>query len=350
MRKLFVLIISILMALTIQAFACFNPTDIFATEVVLNKPGINYDLTLIKAADNVTSKDGTYSYRSHYDSRVAVILEEINEGEPVNLKGLSVRVQIPTRETRRVNIVASVEFELEGLIVDNLDKDLLTSLGYSIDVDDMEIFRPEEPGDIEDPISPINNAVFLEKDNILISMMDIVVSDRNKVIARFEVIDQREIGEQQVNEFGHILKSFGVDESVIGQMSESIEKYENQDLAEAVDLDKESFDFKSALRTELDWLNINEIIKGIEREDITAIADIAEAGYAGWNSRIVYDSGKWIPYVQTDNPTVFRSQDCGGFDPEILPWNNESIILPAPSSVSPEAKAVMTWSSIKNGM
>ena len=225
MKKILALSISLIFVFTFQAFACFNPTDTFAAEVVLNKPGASYDLELVKQAANVSFEGGVFVYRSHFDKRVAAVLEEIDESGPAEmLKGLSVKIQIPTKRA------------------------------------------------------------------------------------------------------------------------------EPDDLVEAVDITKDDFDFKSAMKTELDWLATNDIINGVDEGDFTDIAEVTEAGLAGWNARVVYDEGKWLPYNETDNPMLFRDADCGGFDPEKLPWNDETIILPGPSSVSPGGKLFTKWGKLKAGL
>ena len=227
MKKTLLISAIFVLAFAAQAFSCFNPTDLFATEVVLSKPGASYDLSLIRSADNVSFDEGAFVYRSHFDKGVAIILTEVDEAD--FLKGLSVKVQIPT----------------EAVVIDGV-----------------------------------------------------------------------------------------------------------MDLTEARDLkiSRAGFDFKSAMRTELDWFNINGIIKGISREDIAEISAIAEAGIAGWNSRIVYENEEWLPYDKTDKPLLFRDADCGGFDPEKLPWNEDTIILPAPTSVSFKGKLTASWGKIKTDL
>jgi hypothetical protein len=225
MKRILTLTTLLILAFAFQAFPCFNPTDHFAAEVVLTKRDISYDLEQIRLADNVSFAEGAFAYRSHYDIRVGVILEKIDEEEPADiLKGLSVKIQIPT----------------EKVIVDGVE-----------------------------------------------------------------------------------------------------------DLTEAVDIDRDEFDFKSAMKIELDWLAANKIIIGITEKDIAEIAEVAEAGLAGWNARIIYDNGKWLPYNETDNPMLFRDADCGGFDPEILPENEQTIVLPGPSTVKPARKLATQWGKIK---
>lgn len=207
-----------------HAFPCFSPTDMFAAEVILNKPGISYDLERVWLASNVSFENGAFIYRSHFDKRVAAILEEVDETQTAELlHGLSVRIQIPTRQ---------VVVDGEG------------------------------------------------------------------------------------------------------------------DLVEAVEIKRDSFDFGSALRTEIEWLSTNRIVNGVYDQELMDIAEIARAGLAGWNSRIVYEDGRWLPYSETSNPSLIRGVDCGGFALEKLSYD-ETILLPAPNSVSLDGKLATKWGRIK---
>lgn len=83
------------------AGACFSPADNYAVEVVLNKPGVSYDLSRLSGASRVRYTGGdAYAYRSHYDERLIVLL---HEQEVLGGKYLGVRVQVPV-EAERVTI------------------------------------------------------------------------------------------------------------------------------------------------------------------------------------------------------------------------------------------------------
>jgi hypothetical protein len=226
MKRAFAISVSLIFVFAFRAFPCFSPTDDFATETILNKPGASYDLNIIENSANVSFDEEAFIYRCHFDKRVAAILREL--GDEVPVKGLSVRIQIPTRT---------------------------------------------------------------------------VVKDGA------------------------------------------------EDLTEAVDVSKDEFDFRSAIKTELTWLQRNEIIGGIDEQDIAEIAQISEAGLAGWNERIIYEREKWLPYNETDNPQLIRAEDCGGFPLEKLAYEGEIIIPdPNPSSVSSNGKLATTWGEIKKGL
>lgn len=224
----FFLILTMVIMSAQKISACFSPTDFFAVEVLLNNPGATYNIDPIMNATNVSMVDNSFVYRSHFDGRVAIILDEIDEPSVTELKGLSVRIQIPT-----------------------------------------------------------------------------------KVI----IID--------------------------GQA----------DLVEAMDVSKDTFDFKSAMKIELDWLEHNGIIGGVDGNDLAQIVENSEAGNAGWNSRIVFDQKmkKWLPYDISSNPSLIRNADCGGFSISNLEYEGE-IILPdlmEPSSVNMVGKIAIRWGLLK---
>jgi hypothetical protein len=171
-----------ILILSNTAFACVNPTDSFATEVLLNKPGVSYNLFGIIESDNVIVKTkevpvesekidgvptpqaiiipennstvitGTVSagepvetrtelnaiiYRSHYNPNVAVILSDrvhnYNEGEWDDTEYISVKIQIPTKDVHK-----SMPYVRIGLTEDvnaaTLDIDASADLGWDAEI------------------------------------------------------------------------------------------------------------------------------------------------------------------------------------------------------------------------
>ena len=94
------LVISILGAGTLNigsAYAltgCYRPTGWYASEFLLNKPSVNFNLDLIGENENVTVIRSSIIYRSHYNESVAVILTPLDQFQE---KGLDIRLQMPTR-------------------------------------------------------------------------------------------------------------------------------------------------------------------------------------------------------------------------------------------------------------
>jgi len=224
MKKILVFSMIMTFAFLFQALPCFNPTDFFAFEVVLNKTGIDYNLEILKQADNLIIDEGVLIYQSHFDNRVAVILDEVNSeiGNGSILKGLSVKLQIPTKK----------------VIIDN-----------------------------------------------------------------------------------------------------------TEDLVEAINIKKDNFDFRSAIKIELDWLRTNGIISGISDADISEILRIAKAGLAGWNSRIVFDR-LWVSFAESSSSSfIDRAKNCGGFDPIMIP---DGEIIITVTGVDIHNKLIIKWGAIKS--
>ncbi|MEM2217994.1 MAG: hypothetical protein QW731_06410, partial [Thermofilaceae archaeon] len=63
---------------------------------------------------------------------------------------------------------------------------------------------------------------------------------------------------------------------------------------------------KNALEAELEWLMEIDVISNFEKADIEAIAQAAKLGYAGWNSRLVWDDGIWVPYSSVEGALLVR--------------------------------------------
>ncbi len=329
MKKLLVLTLLAVLTFATQAFACFNPTDSFAVEAVLNKTGINYDLSFIKASDNLVIDEGALVYQSHYDNRVAVILEEINAeiGNGKILRGLSVKLQIPTERVAEPYVSASV-FQ-KGVNMQNFDEAFLQSLGYKV----------EDDG-IED-----ETHISLKKDNIEIDIYDHQRAGEEYFSIYVTVKNTETLDESTKDDLGQIISSLGLDEEILNELLASTNIQETEDLTEAVDISKDDFDFKSAMKTELDWLMTNGIVVGITNEDITTISTISKAGLAGWNSRIIFDE-KWIPFYESSSGVfIDRGNGCGGFD--LLKMPEGQIVLPV-TSVSPNSKIISKWGEIKS--
>ena len=179
-----------ILILSNTASACVNPTDSFATEVLLNKPGVSYNLSGMIESDNVivktkevpvesepvggvptplaipqaiaippqttviTNNNSTaitetvspklpaetrteldrIIYRSHYNQDVAVILSQDNipiDGEWNDDRYLSVKIQVPTEEVHRS--MPFVEIELTGNTeIADLDINASADLGWKI--------------------------------------------------------------------------------------------------------------------------------------------------------------------------------------------------------------------------
>lgn len=341
--------------------ACVEPLNSFAFEALVNKPEINYNLDSLINADNVTIKtketpinpltgkklkikeivayangtevkvydSGTTElqemktvteaiiYRSHHNKDIAVILSEVNEE---NLRGLSVKLQVPVEFAKISYPVTTIDIRTEikeGNNLLNIDEEFLKSLGYEVKIgarfgerealratlkkgninmgiDSIKIdYREEYDEDSDDPddyrnYSEIHNSVDIK-------------------------IKNESLTPELEQELREVLLSIGITEEEwnnprikITEMAEDID-------TEALDEYVNGFDFKTAIKVELEWLRDNKIISGLSDSDIQKISSATKAGLSGYNSRIVWEDG-WKSYHETGN-LLLRSGGnyCGGY-------------------------------------
>ncbi len=97
-------------------WGCYDPSNASSIEVVLNKPGLDYDLAVLDGMDNVARTGGAYVYRSHYsgDIVVAVGLQPIVLGRDAP-RYLSVRVEAAGKGVGGEELRNALAQELEWL-------------------------------------------------------------------------------------------------------------------------------------------------------------------------------------------------------------------------------------------
>lgn len=297
MKMKYIMPAIILLLLSSSAAACVSPTDSFSSEVLLNKAGINYDLTDIKTSKNVTLQEGAVIYRSHYNPEVAVVLAEANTEYQ---KGLSIRLQVPTRF---VNIsYPQIRIELEPEKELSLNEDLLESLGYEIKGRLLE-------GKIK---------AELKKGNIGIAVWSIKTDSELHSGIHITVLNAT-LNPELEKELKSIVLSFGAGEESWNSRKITAQTIERMNLVPAVIADTNAFNFSEAMETELVWLRDNGVVSGLTDADINEIESVAKKGTAGYNSRVVHFKGSWLPYFRTDKPLLRVGTDCDGFPLTALP-------------------------------
>jgi hypothetical protein len=303
--------------------------DSFATEVVLNKPDVTYDLRFIIKAEGIFIDQENINYRSHFDNRVAVILSKVSSeiGNGKILKGLSVKIQIPLRKDIIPYITSNII--LKNTSIKNIDVPFLKSLGYKVTFN---------------KIANTNN-IILEKDKIFINVYD-SIANKEEAFFNINITGTELLNDQVKSDLKAIINSLGLDEKALGELEANIIKSNDEVLVESVDVKKDEFDFKSAMKTELEWLKENGVIVGITEDDIESISSKSEAGIAGWNSRIIYDE-KWILFSLSVDGAFINRGGCGGFEPVVLPDGDISIHVTA---VTPLSKSTTKWGEIKTSI
>lgn len=365
--------ISILLILSLVIFpkvgmACFNPTGSFATEVALNKPSITYDLSGIKQSKDVTViekekeespsdvveevhreevvpklieiitieeeeekperseepsfedhiKTNAIIYRSHYNKDVAVaLMEEEWEGK----KYLNVKIQVPTKFVK--SSYPEIKMDLDNLppITQEVDKEYLGSLGYQVE-------GGFQAGHLKSSLIKENSDIAVWSfSNIGDNEEDDESREEKESFSGFSirVKNQSTLTPELEEEFKNVLEAYGLNPDFLNQAKIKTEIREDVDLAPAIDIDLDTFDWGLALRVELEWLRSNSVISGLTDDDLSGISKVADKGTAGWNSKIRYFKGKWVQGIteemseETGMYMLKSLGDCGGFPAGLLP-------------------------------
>ncbi len=399
MKRVFLLTALIVLVLTSQAFGLYSIMDHFAVETVLNKPEITSNMDAVKHADNVVAKENTVTYRSNFDNRIAVILMEIDDD--IGLKGLSVRLQMPIEEKVTPHVYSTAK--VKNASMDDAGQDFLKSLGYDVKdtrdnvvgdfpdeptMGEKPVQRPgdempvsdgravdvgaPEPLDEEvsvmpmpvidrdnvDAIDPVDisvvwvRSILLQKGNIMWTIVQYQSADGDGVEFILNIANAETISDEARKDFQKMLSFYGFDRNTLNELDENMSVMRSVDFALDSNINRDKFDLKSAMKTELEWLKANGIVVGITAQDINDISSISEAGMAGWNSRTVYSKGSWLPYYKTEDPLLIRIllEDAiapGAVDTMEIP--DGEVALPT-ASVSPTSKYITKWGKIKSGI
>lgn len=267
-----------------------NPISI---EVLLNKPGVSYNLEILGNAENVITPPAEpptpdiFIYRSHDFENLAVIVYESSEpGVPGGGKHLSVRL---SPKARKVTLILGYEtetFEIPKRYEPHQDGENLPSLedlqlpGWSISTYEGRGFEAKYKEE---------QVVILSK--LLTDPLISTLSIRTK-----EKIDS----ETEENILSLLSKVFYLDESDIQGVKGELARMKGVETVEFEPV----FDFSDdeagmALKTELMWLSDKGIIKDLSENDIWEIFEKVKIGYAGVNDRLIYKDGKWISYRES---------------------------------------------------
>ena len=363
-----ILLISCLLFFPNIGMACFNPTDSFATEVALSKPSITYDLSGIKQSKDVTviekekeespdiveevhreeavpkpieiitieegeekpkrSRAPSFEdyietnaiiYRSHYNKDVAVaLMEEEWEGQ----KYLDVKIQVPTKFVYGSHSELRIKLDNLPPITQEVNQEYFKSLGYENKVGvQKEKFDYLRAHLIKENIDiAVWSYIFEEEE-------DDEKDEKRESFSGFsiQVRDQSTLTPELEEEFKNILEAYGFNPDVLSQAEITPRTIQDVDLEPAIDIDLDTYDWGQALRTELEWLQNNNVISGLTDDDIYGIIKVADKGTAGWNSKIRYFKGEWMQGIteemseETGMYMMKGLSGCGGFPAGLLP-------------------------------
>lgn len=408
----------VVVVLVQQVSACFDPADAYAVEVVLNAPGIEYNLSALSGAALIDYAGGTaFAYRSRYNNRLVVVVSE-QELEPGSgSKHLAVRIQSPvtTREYRvyRCVLPSSCSWKLrervplsftagEGELTLELGtlccdspcwvrfKPLITAsvcdnatllVSGTLALKGVQRVRTPEGGGSELEYR-VNMPCLLSVGEPCIRVMVLIPgydapmrieageyqleltllwhasAAAEGLLERVEVecsclkvapMEEplRDLG-WHVEEGGELARKVGDStvrvSSAGGELElsiESVEELGEKDLEEVrrqleglgfapeilracnftvtreykilPHTDVNESEVIAALKAELEWLVRSGVISGLDPSEIARIASAAKLGYAGWNRRIVWYNGDWVPYSSVPGAALVRCY--GGVQP-----------------------------------
>ena len=302
--------------ITTTAQASYDPYNSFATEVLLNKPGSEYDLSMFDGyTDNGSVKiievknegdifdeehnwdTGTYYvYRSHYNEDLGVIIHEVKE-TVTDLYGLSVTLAIPTewneatREWEEATLGLDAELELNKTLINFMERK-----GYD--------------KSIEENVNGNLSLLAFSKDEIIIYIIKAESNNRPEMLT---YVDNNVIMVEGPNgtlddnieqDLKDMLKFLNIESTEWDKATRQSYMRTDQILIPVVDIDPNKFDWGTAMCMELKWLTNQFIFTNLTAEDIQKIGMLAKAPYAGWNYRIVYEKGTWKYYNETEDPKL----------------------------------------------
>ncbi len=262
------------------AHACIGgPSDQAAIEVVLNKPSITYDLSKIKDFDGIVRIDEeTYVYRSHLSADIKIILTLQKVSTQSNApKYLTIRVQSPTKILNFTYTEYTARLVLEEVKIDpETFHRVVKSEGW-----DIEEFESSEDSFGALLTKNISNSsiVFMLKAREAKNGYDLYITITVKGGTNPEV---EEAIESLITAVAGTEQEIRFEE--ISHTEHAIEPEVGADI------------LKAALAYELKWLLDAGIIEGLSEDDIAEIVEASELGCSGWNSRMVYANGDWMPY------------------------------------------------------
>ncbi len=382
-------------ALVPATLACVSQADFYAVEVVLNKPGVTYDLSKLVGTTQVYYEGQAYAYRSRYDDRLIVLVSE-QQLAPDGEKHLSVRLQAPLKlgevtlhycalnvqcfdpgglargkvvlkagsgsstvalGTLKVESGCALQFK-PVLVPQDLDGDANLTVSGVLLLSGPSEYRVAMPCllsigepcfrvlmlipgyDAPTPIEPGEYSVALElswkssKDAVVHVSIEPMqgfpfydnvgklgwsiefyqggftatksVEDADIRVdasqATYAIMVTGNLSQRVVEEVASLLSRLGLDKGLVEACNFSAYSETRPLPAFRVS----DLTVRSALKAELEWLTEVGVVSNLEEADIEAIAQAAKLGYAGWNGRLVWDNGAWVPYSSVKGAVLVR--------------------------------------------
>lgn len=266
----------------------------------------------------------------------------LTEEEWEGKKYLDVKIQVPTKFVYSSHSEIRIKSDNLPPITKEVNQEYFKSLGYEVEGGFQSGHLKSQliKENIDIAVWCFNNSED-EKD-------DEEEPEKRGTFSGFsiQVRDQSTLTPELEEEFKNILKAYGFNPDVLSQAEITPRTIQDVDLEPAIDIDLDTFDWGHALRTELEWLQSNDVISGLTEmggngNDLDGIEKVAEKGTAGWNSKIRYFKGEWVQGIteemseETGMYMLRAGIDCGGFPIDLLPEEvpgEVSIAIPYPEA------------------
>ncbi len=340
------ILLILVFATSITSIACFDPSDNYSLEVVLSKPGIKYDLSILDKIQGVVriGKDYLYIWRSHISPSDIIVVVSL---QPLSLKTnaekyISIRIEGKTIVVNKTINMYYLKTEAAREISIEEIKNVLKEYNWS-----MNAYSSDN----------IIKALLLKNTNnttITVSMIVSYINGKTLFSLTFRL-------EQSVD-----------NDIVLKNLEEALKKITNnmevdftkktiteQEIRPSPNITEELL--KEALEYELKWLISLRVIDGLTSNDIKNILSSIKEGMAGWNSRLVYFNNKWYPYYEVvkeipGGALVKTSSGCGWNYPlELLPLtppqagiNNSTVVSPIETTSTTVTQTPYTTQTIPN--
>jgi hypothetical protein len=261
-------------------------------------------------------------YKSHYHDDLAAILYEssIETAEETISVRLTPKVHEVTEYRYKIKAqISKTEFEPHQNFSHLTTPEELQIPGWAI--------KQSGVSCVADECFYSYSAEYKENDNwIEISFFP---PERTRGGIDIDIETNKELSEELKNEILNVISSmFYLGKPDFQKITDALHEMEKEEMK----VPKPVFNFtdeeaKEALKTELEWLSNTGVVKGLTDENIREIENTTKVGYAGYNSRIFYEDGKWIPYSESENPQMVRVKVLCSFNLKGIQIPTEDVVI-----------------------
>lgn len=294
---------------------CYTPTGWFASEFILNKPNVNFNLDRIGDHENVTVIRSSVIYRLHYNESAAVILTPLDLFQE---KGLDIRLQLPTRNISKTTQFFVLETNTPDTKLIDLNMMGGRGMGWILDISYSQLVADQPPAQISNLTKGILKITFIPHLNETLPGIYIRISVENST----------SLSNENISEISKIFDGIGFPttfKNLLPQFKSHLENIEEIDLESTLGILSDDFNWFEAMKMELEFLRNNRVLTGLSDQDIEDIATLAKDAVGEHNFRGRYYDGNWIQGISEEMIEAGITQSfsvdpsCDEFSPSILP-------------------------------